>query len=127
MEKEPQRPLQPSEASSFPRIEGSRPPHCYVRATVGLTPREHKGVLTLLGKSKTRGKAVSSTMFGGQKDQVYLSGETHSHGGGDEPHRLHQQVGRGHVWLDKVGFASHRCHGNRGEGCTAGTKVVDTS
>jgi hypothetical protein len=39
--------------------------------------------LTLLGKSEMRGKAVSYTTFGGQRDQVHTSGDTHLHGIGD--------------------------------------------
>jgi hypothetical protein len=36
-----------------------------------------------LGKSEMRGKAVSYTTFGGQRDQVHTSGDTHLHGIGD--------------------------------------------
>ena len=36
--------------------------------------------VTLLGKSKTRGKAVVHTTLEGQRERIHFSGDTHSHG-----------------------------------------------
>ena len=49
-----------------------------------------KETVTLLGKSKTRVKAVWQTMFEGQRDRAHSPGETHFHGVGNWPPRLHQ-------------------------------------
>jgi hypothetical protein len=40
--------------------------------------------LTLLVKSKTRGKAVLQSTFDGQSDQGHASGEAHAHSVGDQ-------------------------------------------
>jgi hypothetical protein len=45
---------------------------------------------TLLGKSKTRGKAFLDSAFDGQSDRGYLSGEAHTHGIGNQLLRFNQ-------------------------------------
>ncbi len=51
-------------------------------------PRGHQ---TLLGKSKTRVKAVLQTMFEDQRDRVHSPGETYVHGVENGPPRLTQR------------------------------------
>jgi hypothetical protein len=57
----------------------------------GQFPTSVKEVVTLLVKSKTRGKAVLHTMFEGQRNRVHSPGEAYSHGVGDLLSRLNQQ------------------------------------
>jgi hypothetical protein len=56
--------------------------------------------LTLLVKSKTRGKAVLPRTCERQGDRVHSFGDTHAHGVGDYPSRLNQQS---HDFLDTSG------------------------